>query len=237
MATAQDGDDAEIIASIVEKGPDDQTKGNLLELRHICGAPGADVAAGEADAEPMVGQDPIAVARTKQEPPPAPFRGTFWDEDDGPSIFSRRRGSHDAQSDETLPVSSTPGKGMIAACDSTVVQVTGDVSPGNDGGMTPPHVSGSLVRGSKPGKAQRGRRGALRTIPAVVRPGDGDGVGGFAGAEATLPDRCSSASSSVPSSRSGAGSGATGEIVGRSALARECSDRGKEDSIAGKDSY
>lgn len=34
----------------------------------------------------------------QQEPPPAPFRGTFWDDDDGEPPFPARRVSYDLHS-------------------------------------------------------------------------------------------------------------------------------------------
>lgn len=74
------------------RAPSSATAGELDKAAECPKEPGPDLAGD------ILGSTMIAVEKKPQDPPPAPFRGTFWDEEDGEISFPVRRLSYNLQS-------------------------------------------------------------------------------------------------------------------------------------------
>ena len=86
---------------------DDEDKGNVnrrrstvLEVRQslVAGRRATDLAAEAAGLVGAGSETGVLREDRHQELPPAPFRGTFWDDDDGELTFPARRVSYDLHS-------------------------------------------------------------------------------------------------------------------------------------------
>lgn len=90
-------------------------RSTILDLRRTLAATNAVAAEKTVEEEEEEGPDAAALAGMtasgdgrKQDPAPAPFRGTFWDEEDGDITFSARRVSYNVHSRQRCSGNKTP---------------------------------------------------------------------------------------------------------------------------------
>lgn len=129
--------------------------------------------------------------RIKQEPPPAPFRGTFWDDEDGNLTFPRHRQSYSLHSGERFYADSSTGgqgghtdshshlAGGRATLDSTTweekkksegLALSGGISEGSGGNLGVP----SCHDGGRPSERSRPPQGSTYSDAGGGSDGNAD---------------------------------------------------------------